>query len=212
MKNLKKNHEFLNNRKDNSKKIFFTIILFLFIVSSVFAQKGKAFGIRAGINYNANGDYFDTATMAYEDPTAATGFHIGVFGKLGNKLYIKPELVYTKTKSEYSIGDFGLQKIDAPVLVGLRIIGPLSAFAGPAFQYILDSDFENASISNIENDFSAGINFGFAVNLKRIGIDLRYERGFSDNEATIIANNSSVNVSRLDTRPSQLILSISVGL
>lgn len=195
-----------------TKKIIAIIVLSIVTISSIEAQEGSGFGLRAGINYNTNGDYFNSISMASEDPTAAVGFHAGLFGKLGNKLYLKPELVYTKTKTEYSTGDFNLQKLDAPVLVGIKLIGPLSAFAGPSFQYIIDTDFENATIEDIEDDFSVGLNFGVAVNFNKIGIDLRYERGFNENEVNVITDNTSINTNRVDTRAQQLILSLSFNL
>ena len=85
-------------------------------------------------------------------------------------------------------------------------------FAGPSLQYILDTDFGDATVNDIDNDFSVGLNFGIGLNLNRLGIDLRYERGFSDNEATFIDNNNVISLDRLDTRPEQLILSLSYKL
>ena len=105
-----------------------------------------------------------------------------------------------------------MQKLDMPLLVGLKVLGPLHVFAGPSLQYILDTDFDNLTVDNVENDFSVGLNFGIGLNLKRLGIDLRYERGFSDNEATFIDNNNLISMDRLDTRPEQLILSLSYRL
>ncbi|WP_456236430.1 hypothetical protein [Flavivirga rizhaonensis] len=169
-------------------------------------------GIKAGLNYNANGHYIESINTNADNPDRNIGYHIGLFGKIGNsRLYFKPELVYTATKSDYSDDSFEMQKIDAPLLVGTRIIGPISVFGGPSLQYILDSEFDGISINDIENDFSVGLNFGVGFTLKKIGIDLRYERGFSKNEATFL-NNNNVNTSRLDTRPDQLILSLSVIL
>jgi len=104
-----------------------------------------------------------------------------------------------------------MQKLDAPLLVGIKVLGPVSVFAGPSFQYILDSEFDGITINDVKNDFSVGLNFGIGVNLNKLGIDLRYERGFSDNEATFIGNNG-IDTGRLDTRPDQLILSLSLLL
>ena len=56
-------------------------------------------------------------------------------------------------------------------------------------QYILNTEFDGIDINDVEEDFSVGLNFGIALNLKKIGIDLRYERGFSNNEAIFIDNN-----------------------
>jgi len=193
------------------KKLF--LVTFFLASTLGFAQLSTQFGIKGGLNYNANGDYFESINSNAQNPSGNIGFHIGVFGKFGKSLYFKPELVYTGTKSDYDSEKFTMKKIDAPLLIGIRILGPLSVFAGPSLQYILDTDFDGINIDDIENDFSVGLNFGVAFNLKKIGVDLRYERGFSENEAVFIDNNLGVGIeSRLDTRPNQLILSLSVNL
>ncbi|GAA3597883.1 outer membrane beta-barrel protein [Flavivirga amylovorans] len=196
------------------KHLFFILTVALIIPAATMAQSQMVtgLGVKAGLNYNSNGDYFESISTNADNPDRNIGYHVGIFGKIGNsRLYFKPELVYTATKSDYSDDSFEMQKLDAPLLVGTRIIGPISVFGGPSLQYILDSEFDGISIDNIKNDFSVGLNFGVAFNIKRIGIDLRYERGFSKNEATFL-NNNSVDTSRLDTRPDQLILSLSVIL
>ena len=194
------------------KNLFFTALLVAGFSTSLFAQSGSGFGIKAGLNYGGNGDYFESVTTNFENPDQNVGYHIGVFGKLGNKLYFRPEIVYTKTKSDYDKGDLDVQKIDVPLLVGLKVLGPVNVFAGPSLQYILDTDFGDATLNDIDNDFSVGLNFGIGLNLNKLGIDLRYERGFSDNEATFIDNNNVISLDRLDTRPEQLILSLSYRL
>ena len=194
------------------KKLFLVIVLTL--TSSFIFSQNTSWGIKGGLNYNANGNYFESVSNNYENPDRNIGYHFGLFGKIGRDLYIKPELVYTSTKSDYNSGDFNMKKLDAPVLVGVKLIGPLSVFAWPSFQYILDTDtgISGLSINNVENDFSVGLNFGVAINFEKFGLDLRYERGFSDNEATFLDNNNIAVNDRLDTRPDQLILSLSINL
>ena len=192
------------------KHLFFILVIAI-IPTLTMAQTATGFGLKAGLNYNANGDYFESIGDNAQNPDRNIGYHIGLFGKIGNQVYLRPELVYTSTKSDYNNDGFKMQKIDAPILVGLKVIGPLSVFAGPSFQYILDTEFDGIAINNVENDFSIGLNFGIGLNLNKLGIDLRYERGFSDNEATFLGNNGIGN-SRLDTRPDQLILSLSLIL
>ncbi len=195
------------------KNLILTSIATLLVSTCIYAQTESGFGIKGGLNYNGNGDYFESATNNYQNPDRNLGYHIGVFAKVGTKVYFRPELVYTATKSDYIAGEFDLKKLDVPLLVGLKVLGPLHVFAGPSLQYIIDSDFENATINSIQDDFSIGLNFGVGVSFNKIGIDLRYERGFSDNEATLINNNiTTLNSDRLDTRPDQLILSLSVML
>ena len=176
------------------------------------AQNGSGFGIKGGLNYNANGDYFQSIGDNAKHPDRNIGYHLGVFGKIGDKLYFRPELVYTNTKSDYDGDDFKMKKLDAPMLVGLRILGPINVFGGPSFQYILDTDFNDINIKDVKNDFTVGLNFGIGLDLGKLGLDLRYERGFSDNEAKFINTDLGVAESRLDTRPDQLILSLAVKL
>lgn len=190
------------------------VLVTFFLASALgFAQDNTHFGIKGGLNYNANGDYFDSVTQNYQNPDRNIGFHLGVYGKFGGDFYFKPELIFTSTKSDYSSGGFDMKKLDTPLLVGVKLLGPLYVFGGPSLQYILDTEFDGINIDDVENDFSVGLNFGIAFNLDKIGIDLRYERGFSENEAAFIDNNLGDGVvSRLDTRPDQLILSLSINL
>ncbi len=214
MKILKKLHKTLKNKSVVNKKSFFSVLIIVLISSTSYAQTASGFGFKAGLNYNANGNYFESISNNAQQPDRNVGFHFGVFGKIGNMVYLKPELVYTSTKSDYTSNSFKMQKIDAPILIGIKVLGPISVFAGPSFQYILDSDFtaNDLSINNIKNDFSVGLNFGIGLNINKVGIDLRYERGFSNNEANFLNNNGIDPGNRLDTRPNQLILSLSLIL
>ncbi|TWO30754.1 PorT family protein [Seonamhaeicola sediminis] len=191
------------------RNVFLIALFALLLTATTKAQTATGFGFKAGLNYNANGNYFDSVGENAKHPDRNIGYHFGLFGKVGNKIYFKPEAVFTSTKSDYNDDTFKMQKIDVPLLVGAKVIGPLSVFGGPSLQFILDSEFDNISINNIENDFSVGLNFGIGLNLNKIGIDVRYERGFNNNEATFLNNNINNIEDRLDTRPDQLILSLS---
>lgn len=193
------------------KNLFLILVIAIIIPLTTNAQTSKGFGIKAGLNYNSNGDYVESVSTNAQNPDKNVGYHIGVFGKFGSQVYLRPEVVYTSTKSDYNDGVFRMHKIDVPVLVGTKVLGLFNVFVGPSFQYILDSKFDSISINDIENDFSVGLNFGIGFNLNRIGIDLRHESGFSKNEATFL-NKNGIETSRLDTRPNQLILSFSLIL
>lgn len=193
------------------KTLFLTVMLLTGLTAM--AQSGSGFGIKGGLNYAGNGNYFDSTADAFENPDKNLGYHLGIFGKLGGKIYVRPELVYTSITSGYDDGDFKMKKLDAPVLLGVNVIGPLNLFAGPAFQYILDTDFDGVTLGDVENDFSVGLNIGAGVNLGKLGIDLRYERGFSENEVNFINTNGGISINdRIDTRPDQLILSLSLKI
>ncbi|MGF1556930.1 porin family protein [Paucihalobacter sp.] len=192
-------------------RIIFSLGLIMISCITLNAQNEGGFGIKGGLNYSGNGDFFNSVSSNSEDPGNNIGYHVGIFGKIGNKLYLRPELVYTKIKSDYDSGDLDITKLDLPILVGVKVVGPLHIFAGPSLQYLLNTEFEGISIDDIENDFSIGFNFGIGLSFNSFGIDLRYERGFNENEGTFLDNNLGIG-GRIDTRPEQLILSLSVNL
>lgn len=186
--------------------------IFLLATASCFAQ----FGVKAGLNFNSNGEFKEIVTVGEniikKRGDTKIGYHVGAYYNIDlGKLYLRPELVYTKTKSEYQSNAYDMSKIDVPVLVGLDVVGPLSIFAGPAFQYTLDNDFENATVSDVKNDITVGFNFGAMVKIGNLGLDVRYERGFTKNEAAVL-NSNNVQFGTLDSRPSQIIFSISLKL
>jgi len=204
------------------KKTIFTAV-FTLVSFIAMAQKDSGFGIKVGVNYNQNSDLrFADLQAVGEDLIAGSdgkiGYHVGVFGKLDfPKFYLKPELLYTKTQSSYNIENvdrvYDVSKIDLPVLLGYKIIGPLSIFAGPSLKYILNQDLENVELNDVEDNFTVGLQAGIGVNLGNIGIDVRYERGFTSNEATFIDSNiTNVTDARIDARPSQIIFGISLKL
>lgn len=188
------------------KRTLLTCLLALCSLAA-FSQNDWGFGIKTGLNFNSNGDFtFDSAPDLSSD--TKMGFHVGVFGQVGKSLFLRPELIYTKTKSSYGGADFDMSKLDVPVLVGARVLGILKVFAGPDFQYILNTDFQDIELDDVENDFTVGLHIGAGVDLGNLGIDLRYERGLSSNEANFVG----LADRRLDTRTSQFILGLSVKL
>lgn len=196
------------------------LVLSIALLSTVFYMNAQSgFGIKGGLSYNTNGELSEfvneTGTIIENEGKGKSGYNVGIFGKIGlGPIYLRPELVYTKTTSEYILNseavDYKIARLDMPVLVGLKLIGPLSIFAGPAFQYTLENDFNDIEYDRIDNDFTVGFNFGAGLDLGRLGLDVRYERGFNENEATFIENNTTSY--RLDSRPEQIIFSLSYRL
>ena len=194
------------------------LVLSIALLSTVFYMNAQSgFGVKGGLSYNSNGKISDdTNTFIENEGKGKSGYNVGIYGKVDlGPIYLRPELVYTKTTSEYSLNtggteDYKIARLDMPVLVGLNLIGPLSIFAGPAFQYTLENDFNGIKYENIDNEFTVGFNFGAGVELGRLGLDVRYERGFNKNEATFIENTTTSY--RLDSRPEQFILSLSYRL
>ncbi len=201
------------------KKLVLTILT-LTLINVSFAQKIDI-GAKAGLNYNFGGDLSElieqTGNNFQNVITGAdnkAGYHVGLWLKarlLG--FYIRPEIVYTQLNNSYESNssnnlstDFKTKKLDIPILIGVKVIGPLHVFAGPSFQYILDSDFSLSGIENVKtNDFSVGLHIGTGLELGRLGVDVRWEKGFS-NDLNATFPGTNINV---DNRPNQIIFGLS---
>ena len=189
-----------------------TLIAFL---STSLLQAQFEFGVKAGLNYDSLGDVnYNDISATQLSAGSKTGFHVGVYGKLDLLLfYLRPELQFTKINSGFQNTDIGLSKIEAPILLGYKILGPLSAFAGPSFQYILDENIEGTTLTDIEENFTVGLQIGTRLSLGRFGLGIRYERGFTDNDILILGiNGVPIDGNRIDARPNQFIVSASYEL
>ena len=180
-----------------------------------------AFGVKGGINYNSN-SIKNASEDVFDGAKSKTGYHAGIWLRFKIPVigfYLRPELVYTNLENEvnYSNGTssaktttYSFQKIDIPVLLGKKIFGVGNIYAGPSFQYILDSDFNINDISDVKGDgFTVGIQFGGGIELGKLGIDVRWERAFSGIESTFLDGTTNVS---FDTRVNQVIIGLSYRL
>ena len=199
------------------KKILLLCCLAFGIIQNSNAQ--LQFGVKAGVNYNNNGELTLSGVVnnTIEGADAKSGYHLGIWfrGKLPIiGIYIRPEIIYTQVKNEYLYKtiqtSYDFQKIDVPILLGKKIFGFANVFIGPSFQYILSSDFGISNIDQISLDkFSVGMQTGFGIEIGKIGIDVRWERGLSNTEATYVDNSTKLNI---DNRTNQIILGLSYRL
>ncbi|MFN0729306.1 outer membrane beta-barrel protein [Polaribacter gochangensis] len=199
------------------KKILLILCLAFGLSQTTNAQLN--FGIKGGVNYNNNGDvtFSSAGNDVVNGAKSKSGFHAGLWfrGKipvLG--LYLRPEIVYTQVKSEYlykgTNTDYDFKKLDVPVLIGTKFLGFANAFIGPSFQYIIDDNFTFSDLSTDEFDkFSVGMQMGFGIELGALGVDVRWERGFSDSEAIFVDNTTNVTI---DNRTNQIIFGVSIRL
>lgn len=203
------------------KKVFVTLLTLTLCTTLSYAQKID-WGAKAGLNYNFGGDLSEAPTSigeSFEDvitgADAKAGYHFGLWTKINVLgMYVRPELIYTQLNNTYgenpvnsrNEADFNTKKLDIPVLFGVKVAGPLHIFAGPSFQYILDSDFDVTNIDNLEtNDFSMGLQIGAGLELGKLGLDVRWEKGFSND-----ANGRFLNTQfDIDNRPNQIIFGLS---
>lgn len=191
------------NMRNLTKSTVLLLLLSLFCFSAN-AQTGGGFGVRGGLNYNSNGKYFKDAGAAFGEPLNNLGFNLGIFGKVNlGPIFLRPELSYTQLNSEVNSIKLTTQRLDAPLLVGINVLGPLfSVFAGPSIHYTIQDELRSFDYEEI----NAGYQFGMGLNLGSVGVDLRYERELNNREIDV---NQVFNGSG-DFRFQQLILGLSI--
>jgi hypothetical protein len=195
--------------KKTSLLIFSAICCF----STISSQQTFDFGIKAGINYNSNGELYAQADefseVFIDESTGRVGYNLGIWVRkeFSSNMFLQPEIQYTHTKSTYkkfNNEDYILNKIEIPILIGFKIAKIASIFAGPNLQFIIDSSFENIAQSDIETDsFSLASHIGVGVDIGKLGLDIRWEKGLSNTKSSILYN--SINI---DSKSNQLICSL----
>ena len=141
------------------KKILLSLSL-VALTLSTFAQP-FTFGIKGGINSHTitTDSYKGIAGYTWQDfkSDAKTGWNLGVFARIGDKVYLQPELLYTLLKSNSNVtlvtssGNltpgtyqqvFDVKAIQVPLLLGFKLIdlkaASIRAFTGPSLAMILN--------------------------------------------------------------------------
>lgn len=197
------------------------IALFVILGTSQFTNAQVAFGIKGGINYNSS-SIKDVSANVFSGAEGKAGYHAGIWLRFKIPvigLYLRPELVYTQLDNNITYTPTGglakatsysFNKIDIPVLLGKKVFGFGNIFAGPSFQYLLKSDFAFSDLKEVKsNGFTVGIVTGAGVEFGKLGIDVRWEKSFSNIQTFFLDNVTNVN---FDTRVNQIIISLSYKL
>lgn len=193
-----------------------------------FSNAQISYGVKAGMNIDANSEassYLDLPTGFTLETNSSTGYHAG--GWLRVKipllgLYVRPELIYTDLKSEYTLGFGGdntslkssLTKVDVPILLGLKFLKFGNVFLGPNVQYLLKSETKTEIYNSNEIDEALSIGFviGAGVEFWKLGLDARFETGFVSPESTDLSGAADIKplVDALTgQKPNQFIIGLS---
>lgn len=203
------------------KKIIATSVLVLSLIFTAHAQLDM--GLKAGLNYDFSGDIKDLGTNIQSTTDdilhgadSKMGYHMGIWFKIEFlNLFLRPELVYTQTEKNYDIASLATiktKKVDIPVVLGTKIVGPLYVFGGPSFQYVLANDFSIKTSEVSTDDFTVGLNLGTGVTIGKLGMEVRWEKGITQDEKAKIITNLSTQNFQIDNRPNQLIFSLNYQL
>ena len=169
------------------------------------AQHGTGFGVKGGMNYTTSGKYFKDAGEIFTHPGENMGYHIGVFYQLTSyDIALRPELIYSNTEFESSLGKVEYQKIDFPVLVKMNFFKFIGFQIGPSFHYTLNEKFAVPGNFESTDPLSLGFQLGLGLNFGPVGLDLRFERELNERKY------SFENVlGKEDFKTQQLILGLS---
>ena len=141
-------------------KNFFLSMCLLALTVATFAQP-FTIGIKGGINSQkiTTDSYKGITGYTWEDFKSETksGFILGVFARIGDKIYLQPELLYTIQKGASDVTlitttgnlppgtynqTFDVKSIQVPMLLGIKLIdlkaASIRAFTGPSLGIVLD--------------------------------------------------------------------------
>lgn len=142
----------------------------------------------------------------------AANIHGGIFMRLGNKVFIQPEVNFTTKGGIFSQNDIfhtreiELSTVEIPFLIGSKVLNLKAAnlriMLGPSMSFIVDKDivmrdsFERLDPEKIK-DAMWGIQSGIGLDVLMLTLDVRYELGLSNISAIegIELRNSLFNVS-----------------
>ena len=195
-----------------------TFALFLMLIS-ISSYSQIDFGIRGGLNLNFSKEANIIGDFNFSGNSEnALGFHLGVLSEFEIQkpgLSIRPEILYTNITYDYTglidpdSQSLTIQKLDIPVLLGIKITGPFRLLIGPSLQFIIDTDFDVRDFEEINKQaFSLNAQLGLGLKFERFDVDIRWEKGLSNTESNFVTDIANVGVN-FDTNPNQLILGVS---
>lgn len=173
------------------KKLLVIAIAVFFVTGYSFGQ--FTLGVRAG--YNGNKLATDLSSI---ESQFYNGFHAGIFSRIGKRIYVAPELLYTFSGGTFTNNNnegtwnkqkFTLGSLDIPVLLGVKIINAKffkwRIELGPVASFLVNKkvkDFDDLTGPVTSASFNATnwmIMAGTGIDVLFFTLDLRYEYTFN---------------------------------
>jgi len=173
------------------------IVILLTIGFTPLFSQFLSFGPRVGISSSKiqvdERFMYNDEQITYISEGSSLGFHIGAYSRLSfGMAYLQPELLFTSAGGEISINsdskgkeiqNLKYNKIDVPILVGIKAGGVLRLQAGPTFSLLLSNAARNANtfseVKQNYNNATVGYQAGIGIDISKLSIDLKYEGSLS---------------------------------
>jgi len=170
-----------------SKKLIFSVFA-LCIAATAFSQKVN-FGPKIGYSASKLSTNLPDITES-----ARHNFMAGLFLRVGNKLYLQPELMYHSRggvlDSAGQVQTVKFNNLEIPVMVGFKLLDlkvfNLRFMGGPVASFMLSKDVTFNDV--IQDPFSEadfkdmiwGLDVGLGVDVLFLTLDVRYEFGLNN--------------------------------
>lgn len=166
--------------------------ILLMTASTLKAQNlNVQWGITAGVNM---ADYSVKAlkgqSISYDKVKNDLGWQVGLMASVNvGRLSIEPQLIYVRNKVELTEGgekaSIKGNSLDVPILVSLRVLGPVRVMAGPVFTVLNDnSGLKDISVEQLRSTCSYAVGLEARV-LSKLRIDVRYNGQFKKKTTAI---------------------------
>ena len=196
------------------------LILSILFVGLFFSLSAQEFTLGPKLGLSATKIDFDSDNLIPGD--AQTGYHVGLFTRLTfGGFFVQPEILYAKTNGTFQIngpqpgGSSGnntfsqdFNRLDIPVMVGIRFFKFLRLQAGPIASIDINSDLKDASNTILNADYkkaTLGYQAGLGLDIGNLIVDAKYESALS-------FLNGNLGNFEADQRINQFILSVGFKL
>ena len=187
-------------------------IFFLLFFCTQLSFSQLEYGVKGGLNFGSSGDIevFTDQLQKEGDLTSNTGYHLGVYSEVYFLMfYFRPEFQYTKLSSQFEDDLIDNERIELPLSIGYSILGPISLFLGPIVYYNLSQKANELKLEKIQNTTSLGLHIGARLKLGALGVDVRYEKGFSTTETKLLSQAGIPVSGQIDSQKDQFTLGVS---
>ncbi|GEO23702.1 porin family protein [Cyclobacterium qasimii] len=149
----------------------------------------------------------------YSGDDSQMGYHVGIFARVNlSAVYIQPEFLYTNTGGSFKNNTFSydadFDRLDVPLMLGLKLGNTFRIQAGPVASYLLNGDIKVNDGNSVQQiippteDFTFGYQAGVGLDIGNLFLDLKYEGALT---------NSVNNYGEIPTDQRQSMVMLSLG-